>query len=142
MSSRRRLAQVGLLVITAALLTGCAGGRVALVDSERILNESVRALSYQKQLDEREKQMALDLQLLRGRLPAADLEARRTQYLRELQQLKADLEDRLNKEIRDVAGQVVRERGLRGAVVIKRAVIFSVPGRVVDITAEVIARLR
>ncbi len=132
-----------LLVLLAVLgLSACGGGRVAIVDSNRILNESVRALSYQKQLDEREKTMALDLQLLSGRLSAADLEARRNQYLRELSQQKSELEERLNKEIRDVVGQVVREKGLRGAVLVKDPVLYAVSGRTVDITAEVIARLR
>ena len=132
-----------LLVLLAVLgLSACGGGRVAIVDSDRILNESVRALSYQKQLDEREKTMALDLQLLSSRLSAADLEARRNQYLRELSQQKLELEERLNKEIRDVVGQVVREKGLRGAVLVKDPVLYAVSGRTVDITAEVIARLR
>ena len=132
-----------LLALLAVLgLSACCGGRVAIVDSDRILNESVRALSYQKQLDEREKTMALDLQLLSGRLSAADLEARRNQYLRELSQQKLELEERLNKEIRDVVGQVVREKGLRGAVLVKDPVLYAVSGRSVDITAEVIARLR
>ncbi len=123
-------------------LSACGGGRVAVVDSDRILNESVRALSYQKQLDDREKAMALDLQLLSGRLSAADLEARRNQYLRELSQLKLEMEERLNKEIRDVVGQVVGEKGLRGAVLVKSPVLHAVSGRTVDITEEVIARLR
>lgn len=132
-----------LLVLLAVLgLSACGGGRVAIVDSDRILNESVRALSYQKQLDEREKTMALDLQLLSGRLSAADLEARRNQYLRELSQQKLELEERLNKEIRDVVGQVVGEKGLRGAVLVKDPVLYAVSGRTVDITEEVIARLR
>src|SRR3989304_9673070 len=95
-----------LLALLAVLgVCACGGGPVAMVDSDRILNESVRALSYQKQLDEREKTMALDLQLLSGRLSAADLEARRNQYLRELSPQKLELEERLNKEIRDVGGQ-------------------------------------
>ena len=45
-------------------LGACSPVRVAFVDSERILKESVRALSYQQQLGEREKAMALDLQWL------------------------------------------------------------------------------
>lgn len=135
--------RAALLVLLAVLgLSACGGGRVAIVDSDRILNESVRALSYQKQLDEREKTMALDLQLLSGRLSAADLEARRNQYLRELSQQKLELEERLNKEIRDVVGQVVREKGLRGAVLVKDPVLYALSGRTVDITEEVIARLR
>ncbi len=131
-----------LLIVAALALTGCGTAGVVVVDSERILNQSVRALAYQKQLDEREKAMALDLQLLRGQVSAADLEARRTQYLRDLQRLKTDLEERLNKEIRDVVGQIVREKGLRSAVIVKQPVLFAVPGRIIDITEEVIARLR
>src|SRR4030067_3658514 len=131
-----------LLALLAVLgLAACGVRRVAIVDSDRILNESVRALSYQKQLDEREKTMALDLQLLSGRLSSADLEARRNQYLRELSQHKLELEERLNKEIRDVGGQGVGGEGLRGAVLVKDPVLYAVSGRSVGITAEVIDRL-
>ncbi len=132
------------LVATALVLAlgGCSPARVAVVDSGRILKESVRALSYQQQLGEREKAMALDLQLLAGRLPAADFQARRNQYLKELQQMKTELEERLNKEVRETAGQIVREKGLRATVIVKNPVLFSLPGRTVDITDEVIARLR
>ena len=132
-------------VLAAALalvLGGCSPARVAVVDSERILRESVRALSYQQQLSEREKDMALELQLLAGRLPAADFQARRNQYLKELQQMNAELEERLNKEVRETAGQIVKEKGLRATVIVKNPVLFSLPGRTVDITDEVIARLR
>lgn len=135
----------GLFSLAAAALlafTACSSARLALVDSDRVLNESVRALSYQKQLDEREKAMAVDLQLLAAQLPAADLEARRNQYLKELEQMKVDLEGRLNKEIREMVAQIVRERGLRGAVIIKDPVLFSLPRRTVDITDEVIAKLK
>ena len=126
----------------ALALGGCSPARVAIVDSERILKESVRALSYQQQLSKREKAMALDLQLLAGRLPAADFQARRNQYLKELQQMKAELEERLNKEVRETAGQIVREKGLRATVIVKHPVLFARPGHTVDITDEVIARLR
>jgi len=131
-----------LLVLIGLTAAGCAPGRVAVVDSDRVLNESVRALSYQKRLDEREKAMALDLQLLASRISAADLQARRNQYLKELQQMKADLEEQLSKEITQVAGQVVRDKGLRGAVLVKGPVIYAGPGRTVDITDEVIAKLK
>jgi Skp family chaperone for outer membrane proteins len=133
---------MAVLLLAALGLAACGGARLAVVDTNRILNESVRALSYQRQLDEREKAMALDLQLLAGQLSPADLEARRNQYLRELAQLKVELEDRLNKEIRDVVGQIVRERGLRGAVLVKSPIVYALPGRTVDITEEVIVRLR
>lgn len=126
----------------ALALGGCSPGRVAVVDSERILKESVRALSYQQQLGEREKAMALDLQLLTGRLSEADFQARRNQYFKELQDMKAELEERLNKEVRETAGQIIREKGLRTTVILKRSVLFALPRRTVDITNEVIARLR
>ncbi len=131
-----------LLLLAAAVLAGCGGAPLAVVDSDRVLNGSVRALSYQKQLDEREKAMALDLQLLANKIPKADLAARGTQYQKELQQMKADLEAQLNKEIRDVVAVIVRERGFRGVVVVKAPVIYAFQGRTVDITDEVIAKLK
>jgi len=141
---RTRLSLPALVLILAGLLalSGCTSARLAVVDSDRVLNESVRALSFQRQLDAREKAMAFDLQMLSAQLPAADLQARRNQYLRELQQMKSDFETRLNKEIRETVAQIVRERGLRGAVIVKDPVLYSVPRRTVDITDEVIAKLK
>jgi len=130
------------LAVVALLVGGCGPVRIGVVDSQRILNESVRALSYQQRLNEREKAMAVDLQLLQGALPPAEFEARRTQFLKELQQMKAELENRLNQEIRDTVGQIVKEQGLRSAVIVKNPVVFASPGRTLDITDEVIARLR
>ncbi len=141
MRSARSL-PVLLLALAVVALSACSSAPLALVDSERVLNQSVRALTYQKELDAREKAMAFDLQVLSGQLPAADLEARRNQYLRELQQMKSDFEQRLNKEIREMVVQIVRERGLRGAVIVKEPVLYAVPGRTVDITDEVIAKLK
>ncbi len=142
MRIRPFLPTVALLLAAVAALAGCSAAPVAVVDSDRVLNESVRALSYQKRLDEREKSMAYELQLLSAQLPAADLEARRNQYLKELQQMKADLEAQLNKEIRETVALVMRERGLRGAVIVKDPVLFSQPRRSLDITDEVIAKLK
>jgi len=142
MRIRPFLPPVALLLAAVAALAACSSAPVAVVDSDRVLNESVRALSYQKRLDEREKAMAYDLQLLSAQLPAADLEARRNQYLKELQQMRADLEVQLNKEIRETVALVVRERGLRGAVIVKDPVLFSQPRRSLDITDEVIAKLK
>lgn len=138
----RRITSLTLLVLAALAAAGCASGRVAIVDSDRVLNESVRALSYQKQLDEREKAMALDLQLLGPRIPAADLQARRNQYLKELQQMKAQLEQQLTKEIQEAVAQVVREKRFRGVVMVKDPVLYTGAGRAVDITEEVIAKLK
>ncbi len=131
-----------LLLMAVLVLAGCSGAPFAVVDSDRVLNGSVRALSYQKQLDEREKAMALDLQLLANKIPKADLAARGTQYQKELEQMKAALEAQLNKEIREVAAVIVREKGFRGVVIVKEPVVFALPGRTVDITEEVIAKLK
>lgn len=130
------------LAVALLALSACSSAQLAVVDSDRVLNESVRALSYQKRLDEREKAMALELQLLSGQLPAADMEARRNQFLKELQQMKADLEQRLHKEIGETVAAIVRERGFRGAVIVKDPVLFTQPRRTIDITDEVIAKLK
>ncbi|MDR7485863.1 MAG: OmpH family outer membrane protein [Armatimonadota bacterium] len=128
---------IGLLVAGA----GCTVGRVGLVDSRRILTESAKALRYQKELDDRERAMAADLQLLANRLSREDLEARQLQYLRELQALRAELEETLNREVREAIQQVVRAKRLRG-VLVKGPVIWTRPGAAVDITQDVIDRLK
>lgn len=138
----RRPTALLLLAVLPLALGGCAPAAVGVVDTNRVLTESARALSYQRQLDEQEKAMAADLRLLTGRLPPADLEARRNQYLKELEALKAELERRLNEEVRAVIAQVVRERRLRYGVLVKGPIIHAQPGRIVDITDEVIERLR
>ncbi len=125
-------------VITAA---GCTSGQVGLVDNRRILTESARALRFQKEIDDRERAMATDLQLLANQLSKEDLEARRAQYFQELQALRAQLEQNLNREVRDAIQQVVKEKRLRG-VIVKGPVVYSRPGTTVDITQDVIDRLR
>lgn len=134
MTSRRVLPT--LLALAALALPGCAP-RVGVVDSHRVLNESVLALSFQKQLDDREKAMVADLQLLRGQLSPEDLEARRQTYLRELAALRADLERQLNERVRQAAAEVARRRRLR-VILVKDATRWGG----VDVTDDVIARLK
>lgn len=129
------------LAVVAAGATGCTAGRIGLVDSPRILAESAKALRYQKEIDDRESAMTTDLQMLVNRLSKEDLEARRQQYFRELQGLRAELEASLNREVREAIHQVVREKRLRG-VILKGPVVYSRPGTTVDITQEVIDRLK
>lgn len=141
MRSESRLLAVAALAVAAGLASGCVGGRVGLVDNRRILTESAKALRYQKELDDRERAMAADLQLLAAQLSKEDLEARRVQYLRELQARRVELEQTLNREVQQALQQVVREKRLRG-VLAKGPVVYSQPGATVDITQEIIDRLR
>ena len=134
MTVLRSLVPIGLALLIAA---GCGRSPVGVVESRRILRESVLALSYQRQLDEQEKAMAADLQLLAGRLSAEDLQARRQSYLKELNELKQSLEARLNERIRQAVAEVARQRRLR-VVLVKE----SVPIGGVDVTDDVIARLK
>jgi outer membrane protein len=133
--------RAGLAIILVTVAAGCSAGRVGLVDNTRILTESAKALRYQKELDDRERAMTTDLQLLVSQLSKEDLEARRVQYFRELQGLRAELEETLNKEVRDTLQQVVREKRLRG-VLVKGPVVYSQPGATVDITQDIIDRLK
>lgn len=119
------------------LLVGCAPPRVGVVESGRVLNESVLALSSQRQLDEREKAMAADLRLLSGQLSPQDLAARRQTHLRELAEMKQSLETQLNERIRVVVAEVAKQRRIQ-IVLVKEAT--RVGGT--DITDEVIARLK
>lgn len=130
--------QVWLLLIVgvALLATGC-GTRVGVVDSKRIINESVLGLSYQKQLDDREKAMVADLRLLAGQLSKEDLEARRQAYLKELGALRRDLEEQLNQRVHAAVAEEARRKRLR-VVLVKQAIRFGG----VDITDAVLARLK
>jgi outer membrane protein len=131
----RGAAGLSLLIVT--LVAGGCAPRVGVVDSRRVLNESVLALSYEKQLDDQEKAMVADLRLLAGQLRPEDLNARRETHLRELAGAKAELEARLNERIRQAASEVARARRLR-LVLVKDVTRFGG----VDVTDEVIARLK
>lgn len=124
------------LLAAALVVAGCAP-RVGVVDSRRVLTESVLALSYQRQLDDREKAMAADLQLLAGQLKPEDFEARRESYLRDLEEMKQDLEQRLNTRIRQEVAGVARRKRLRIVLVKDAAQIGGI-----DVTDDVIARLK
>lgn len=132
-----RHAVVGAVVLAALVSAGCGPPRVGVVDSGRILNESLPALAYQKQLDDREKAMTADLRLLVGRLNQADLEARRQTHLRELEGIKRELEDRLNEQVRKAVEEVARDRRMR-LVLVKQAT----PLGGVDVTEDVLNRLK
>lgn len=141
MKARGRVWTLAALTALALLASACGGGRVGLVDSRRILTESAKALRYQKQLDDQERAMTTDLQLLVSQLSKEDLQARRQQYLRDLSALRAELEETLNREVREAIQQVVREKRLRG-VLVKGPVVYSRPGATVDVTQDVIDRLK
>lgn len=125
------------LVLSAAMVANGCGGAIGVVDSQRVLNESVKALQYQRQLDDREKQMAAELQALAPQVSQAELTARRARLLTELGQMRRDLEAQLNQEIYQVAGRVARQDGLR-VVIIKGAALVG--GR--DVTQQVIDQLK
>ena len=123
---------VGVLLVA----TGC-GPRIGVVDSKRIINESVMGLSSQKQLDDREKAMVADLRLLTGQLSKEDLEARRQTYLKELAALRRDLEEQLNRRVHAAVAEEARRQRLR-VVLVKQAIRFGG----IDITDAVLARLK
>jgi outer membrane protein len=124
------------LLVAAVVLTSGCGSTIGVVDSQRVLTESVKALQYQQQLDDREKQMAAELQALAPQVSAAELSARRARLVTELGQMRRDLEIQLNQQIYTVAGQIARRDGLR-LVVVKGATLQG--GR--DITQQVIDQL-
>jgi Skp family chaperone for outer membrane proteins len=125
------------LALGAVLLTTGCGSAVGVVDSQRVLNESVKALQYQRQLDDREKQMAAELAALAPQVSRADLAARRARLLTELGQMRRDLEVQLNQDLYQVAGHVARQDGLR-IVLVKGPTLRG--GR--DVTQQVIDQLK
>ena len=126
-----------ILVLGAVVLTAGCGSTIGVVDSQRVLNESVKALQYQRQLDDREKQMAAELSALAPQVSKAELTARRARLLTELGQMRRDLEVQLNQEIYQVAGRVARQDGLR-VVIVKGGTVLG--GR--DVTQPVIDQLK
>lgn len=132
-----RLGEAILVIAVMGLVAGCGQQPVGTVDTQRVLNESLKALQYQKQLDDREKQMAAELAVLAPQVSKADLAARRARYLTELAQMKRDLEGQLNQQLSQVASQVARADGLR-LVLVKGPILLG--GR--DITQQVIDRLK
>ena len=130
------LTRAVVLLVAAGIAVGC-GPRLGVVDSQRVLTESVTALSFQRQLDDREKAMAADLQLLAGQMGREDFEARRQSHLKELADLKRELEERLNQRIRAAVAEVARKRRLR-IVLVKDATRLGG----IDVTNDVIERLR
>ena len=129
---------VGTLALAAALMVGrCGAAPVGLVDSQRVLNESVKALQYQKQLDDREKQMVAELNAVAPQVSRADLSARRARYMTELGQMKRDFEAQLTQQLNQAAAEVAKQDHLR--FVLLRAPVWS-GGQ--DITQQVIDRLK
>lgn len=130
----------GLVPLVVLLFAGCSRPAVGVVDTQRILNESVLALSYQKQLNDREKLMAADLAASAPRLSPQALEQRRQAYFAELQRLKQELEDKLNRRVREVVAEVARRERVR--VVLVKSALALQDRNVRDLTEAVIERLK
>jgi outer membrane protein len=126
-----------LALAVAVTAASCEGSAIGVVDTQRVLNESVRALQYQKQLDDREKQMVQELAAIAPQISKADLTARRARYLTELGQMKHDLEGQLTQQLNRVASEVAKQDRLR-VVLVKGPLAYG--GR--DITEQVIERLK
>ena len=126
-----------LVIVGLAVLVGGCAPRLGVVDTQRLLNETVVGLSFQKQLADREKAMEADLQLLSSQLNQNDLAARRQMHLRELATLRQELEGRLNDRIRKATAEVARQRRLR-IVLVKGPTLMGG----VDVTDAVIERLK
>ena len=137
MTVRPSVVSLGVAVGLAVLIASGCGARVGVVDSRRVLAESVTALSFQRQLDDREKAMAAELQLLSGQLKRDDFEAGRQAYLKELADMKQELEQRLNQRVRTAVAEVARRRRLR-VVLVKDATRHGG----IDVTDDVIERLK
>src|SRR5438445_2781155 len=115
---------VGLLAVGTAFTAGrCGAPPVGIVDTQRVLNESVRALQFQKQLDDREKQMVAELAAIAPQVGKAELNARRARYLTELGQMKRDFEAQLTQQLNQAAGEIAREDHLR--IVLVKAPIWT-----------------
>ncbi len=128
----------GLLAVGAAFgAQWCGSAPIGIVDTQRVLNESVRALQYQKQLDDREKQMVAELAAVANQVSKADLNARRARYLTELAQMKRDLEGQLTQQLAQAATEIAKRDRLR-AVLVRTPISYG--GR--DITQQVIDRLK
>lgn len=121
-----------LLLIVCALAGGC-GLRAGVVDTQRVLNESVTALQYQKQLNDRQKELMAELSSVQGQISPAELNARRARVSDELSQMSYDFTGRFNAQLRQVAARVAHQDGL-GLIVVARNTFVG--GR--DVTQQVI----
>jgi outer membrane protein len=125
------------LIVGFAVLVGGCAPRLGVVDSQRVLNESVVGLSLQKQLNDRDKARTTELELLRPQLSKGDYDARVQLYRREIAALRQELEGQLNDRVRKAAAEVARQRRLR-IVLVKGTTLRGG----VDVTDAVIERLK
>jgi Skp family chaperone for outer membrane proteins len=115
---------------------------VGVVDSGRVLNESARALAYQRQLDEREKAAAGELEILAQSASSQEVDRRRQQLLAELDNLRTRLKRQLDADLAQAVATVANRRGPMIAVISKKGTLYLREPNAVDITDDVIGELR
>jgi len=125
------------LVLIACALAGGCRLRAGVVDTQRVLNESVTALQYQKQLYDRQNQLMAGLSSVQGQISPAELSARRARISDDLSAMSYDLTGRFNAQLRQVASQVARQDGL-SLIVVKRNTAVGDQ----DVTQQVIDLLK
>ena len=111
-------------------------GQVGMVDLDRIMAESPRALAADRELAAKYEALSQKLEEELALLADDEREARESELFGEYLQLKMDLEGLLAKDIDAAIDEVKRRRGIR--VVVYRDAV-KIGG--VDITDEVIRRL-
>ncbi len=110
---------------------------LGVVDLDRVLEESPRALYYQEQLDEAGREIEERYAIDSGDVSQEERLSLQEQAYEEYQSVKEELEDRLNEEIEQAVAEVAEEENL-DIIFYRKAVSFG--GQ--DITEQVVEKLQ
>lgn len=117
-------------------LTGCFGQqKVGVIDVDQVVGKSSTAKKYQEQLSSKGKEITERLQNTKATGEAKEKEQQ--QAYNEFIQLKQDLENKLDQQIKTAVGEVAKEKGI-DTVLFKKDVRYGGT----DITQDVIGKLK
>ncbi len=142
LSFKKLLAPVLVLSLAMLLIAGCTTGiekKMGVIDMNKVIKQSPKAQEYQNQLDEKATEIQAEYETIDKNADLSDeeKEKQKSTVLQKFVDLKADLEDKLNKDIQKAVDEVAEDKDL-DIIFQKQSVQYGG----VDVTDEVIEKLK
>ncbi|MBM7622918.1 OmpH family outer membrane protein [Sporohalobacter salinus] len=137
MNKRLKLLLIGLAVLI--LFTGCTQqSKVAVVDMQKIVENSDRIQDYQQQLDKKLKELQTEYKTKLNNIDDEEkLKVKREEAYQKSQKIKSDIESKVKADIQKVISEIAKEQEI-DVVLNKNDVKYGG----VDITDQVIKALK
>jgi len=136
---KRLLAVFCVVVLAAALLTGCSTQpqKIGVVDIQKVMTESPKMKKMQEELNVKAKELTTSLEQEQKTLPPAEFQKKQEAAYGDFMKMKQDMEDQVETMVKGHLEQIAKEKNL-GAVLFKT----NVAQGGVDVTEDLMKKMQ